>query len=231
MAPATRDRRLSTLREAYDDLKSGDVALWRASWPRGWRLLLPSAWVGILIAVTGRSAYCHAGLLVRVRSQWMVAELVEGVGGRLYPLDQAIRRHPGAIDVYRVDLFRPPDWNASQAVEAMLHLVGVGYGYSAVLRSWLLHLPIVRLVAARFAREKRFDDLGSDPRPMFCSAGVSWALRYGGGVDPVANLADHYTEPGDLARSAALRYQLTLESAPASRAAAYFEGKSARSNR
>jgi hypothetical protein len=63
----------------------------------------------------------------------------------------------------------------------------------------------------RLAYHTDTDDDQLDGRAVFCSEAVSRADRLGGGVDPVPNLADHDTEPGDLARSDFYRYQFTLE--------------------
>jgi len=56
---------------------------------------------------------------------------------------------------------------------------------------------------------RRFHNGDGDSSAPFCSEAVSRAWRLAG-VDLVPNLADRYTEPGDLARSAHLRLVASL---------------------
>lgn len=65
-----------------------------------------------------------------------------------------------------------------------------------LLHAALFHLPLVRL-----AVRAEFDDAATDRRPPFCSQAVASAYRLGAQVDPVPNLSDRITAPGDLARS------------------------------
>ena len=207
MSPTTQQICHLTLHEAYRKIRSGDVLLFRPRRLSFWQSLWPLNWFGFLICIFGRSEYCHAGMVVRVRHMLMVAEMVEGQGGRLYPLSRYLRTNSGSIDVYHInqDYYDP-----SAAAAAALDFSGAPYGYRSVLYSTLLHLPIIRGVVHHFCFDRQTDDELAPTRPMYCSAAVAWAMRTGGGVDPVNQQADSYTEPGDLARSATLDYQFTL---------------------
>ena len=60
------------------------------------------------------------------------------------------------------------------------------------------------------ATQKTAADTQRLERPPFCSQACVASDRIGGGVDPVAHLADHMTLPADLARSPFYRYLFTL---------------------
>lgn len=192
--PPSAANLLSVNQAAADgELRCGDVLLFRG------RSIVARA-----IGVAGRSAYSHAAMLGIWRGTAMVMEVREFVGGRLVTLDSQVARYSGQIDVFTV---RGRAYYRYQAVDAMLRLAGCEYGYWGVARAALAHLPIVRWRLAPQA-----DDLESwDGSAPFCSQGVAMAMR-AGEVDPVPNLADRSTEPGDLARSAALEYRCTLVS-------------------
>jgi hypothetical protein len=87
----------------------------------------------------------------------------------------------------------------------MRRLAGCQYGYWGVAAAALLHLPGVRLVARADVR-----DAADSGRPPFCSQACAMSDRVGGGVDPVAHLADRMTLPADLARSPFYKYLFTL---------------------
>lgn len=172
-------------------LHTAAVLLWRSR-----------SCVSRLIRAGGRSDYSHAALALWERGVWCVGEVREWYGGRVVTLESQVRRYPGQIDVYRA---RPQSGlRTNLAAAAMLRLAGADYGYAAVLRASLAHLPILRL----FARVD-FDDSSDDGRPPYCSAAVNAAMR-AGGLDLVSNLADRFTEPGDIARSPLLEYSCTL---------------------
>lgn len=78
------------------------------------------------------------------------------------------------------------------------------YPFSASSQAAFPLPGIRRLVRAEF------DDRSRDRRPPSCSQACARAYRLGGKVDPVPNLADRITEPGDLARSPFFKYQGTL---------------------
>lgn len=192
MSPVKEDTTPVAYSRALPDLRMGDVVLLRArrwSWnPRSWK----GAAIGSLITWAGRSHYSHAGMLVKVRGEWFVAEMVESVGGRLWPLRKYAESHPGDVDVFRVTSRR---YKWSGATDKMIAFVGEPYGWWAVAKAAALHLPFVRHVAKRVAREAPWKG------PLYCSAAVAWAMQYGGNVDPVGDLNPEHTEPGDLARA------------------------------
>jgi len=186
--------------EARSEIADGDLLLYR---PR-------RGFFSRLIMVAGRSRYSHAAMAAWWNDRLMCLETREGHGGRAVLLSSQVQRHPGRWDVYR---FRfgcsplPPGRLITcfrqGAVSAMKDFTGVPYGWGAIFQVALVHLPLVRF----FARPATRDDapLGIP----FCAGAVAAAYR-AAGFDPVPNLADRATEPGDLARSAAFRYRFTL---------------------
>ena len=72
------------------------------------------------------------------------------------------------------------------------------------------HAPIVRwLWRPAEAKKRDFAALRGERCPV-CSEMRAICERMGAGVDPVPNLPDRYTEPGDLARSPFYKYLFTL---------------------
>lgn len=169
--------KLSLAKHALHD---GDLLLYRG---KG----LFSRW----IRFAGRSPYSHAAMLAAWGDTWMVLEARELRGVRAVTLESQVRLYAGQIDVFT------PRGVSQGAVEAMIGLCGVRYSYWGVLEAALLHLPFIRrLVNPQLEREN------PGRRPVYCSDALAWAYRTGSGRDPVPTLADRYTEPGDLGRSA-----------------------------
>jgi len=181
---------------ARRSVRDGDVLLFR----RGRGLL------GRMITVAGRSEYSHAAMAAWWGERLMCLETVQWHGGRAVLLSTLLEAAPGLIDVYgprsRARRFRRQD-----AVEAMIELTGRRYGWPALFAAAMLHLPFLRFLV----RVETDDE--ADGHLPFCSQAVAWAYRRGG-LDPVPNLADRLTEPGDLARSAALQYRFTIAPPP-----------------
>lgn len=173
-------------------------------WIRDADLLLfrPRGRLSRLIAVAGRSQYVHAAMAGWWRDRLMCVEMVYG-GGRAQLLSNLVAQWPGTIDVYAVAA-KPPRFSRRRAVEAMIGITGKRYGWLNLSRAALLHLPLVRFMVHPDDSDPKTSDL-----PPFCSQAVSMALR-AGGADPVPNLADRLTEPGDLARSPFFAYRFTL---------------------
>jgi hypothetical protein len=159
-----------------------------------------------LIAVAGRSEYCHAAMAAWWNGRLMCLETVQSHGGRAVLLSTAVADDPDLIDVYRVKASRRR-FDREAAVTAMIEMTGKRYGWGNLLHAAMLHLPVLRLFTIPLD-----DDRANGSLP-FCSDAVSRALRTGG-IDPVPNLADFGTEPADLARSAAVSYRFTLLSDP-----------------
>jgi len=162
---------------------------------------------GILIGAAGRSPYAHAALAAWWDSCLLCLEARQFAGCRAVTLSSQVSDHPGRIDVYRIDSARWPEYRQQKAVDLMRRLCGKPYGWFALFAASLRHLPILRFFVRPELNGRALD------RPPYCSMAVAHAMR-AAGVDPVPNLSDRLTEPGDLARSAVLRYLFTLEAPP-----------------
>ena len=175
-----------------DQVKTGDVLLYL----RGRSIM---SW---LIAGIGRSPYSHAAMVDWIGESPVVLETRQWIGARVLSLRGEVARNETPIDVYR------PVGSAAmgtrQAAAYMWRLEGREYGWWALFRASLLRMPVLRLVLPVKWKQER-DDLAP-----YCSMSISAAYR-SAGVDLVPNLADQFTEPGDLARSAMLQYVGTLE--------------------
>lgn len=165
-----------------------------------------------LITVGGRSQYSHAAKAIWWRGEkaendvLLCVEMREFKGGRAVTLASQVDKFPGLIDVYKSNPEdRWPEYDRERASAHMLRLAGEPYGYAAVLNAALLHVWPFCMYVNPGLNDGTLDDL-----PEFCSDACSESDRIGGGVDPVNNLADRFTEPGDLARSDFYQYQWTL---------------------
>jgi hypothetical protein len=184
-----------TLVEAVDDIRDGDLLLFRG---RGA--------IARLVGVAGRSEYTHAARAVWWGNDLFCCEVRELRGGRAVTLESQVRRFPGLIDVFEVNpSARWREYDRRGAVRFMRRLAGCDYGYLGVLQAALRHLPLWR-----FLVRPDSDDQHASVQPPFCSQASTMADRIGGGVDPVPHLADRLTEPADLARSPFFRYRFTL---------------------
>ncbi|MCH8342165.1 MAG: hypothetical protein IIA51_11510 [Chloroflexi bacterium] len=178
-------------RDARSQIRDGDLLLFRR---RG------------LISIAGRGDHSHAAKAAWWGDDLFCLEVREWHGGRAVTLSSQVRKFPARIDVYQTNpLDRWPEYDRAEATAVMRRLAGCPYGYGSVAAAALLHLPFVRL----FAKADVYD---REPpmRPPFCSQACAMSDRIGGGVDPVAHLADRMTLPGDLARSRFYRYLFTL---------------------
>lgn len=192
MAVEIMDAVLVAYNTVRGKIRDADVLLFRRR--RGF--------MGKLIATAGRSEYSHAAMAAWWNDRLMCLETVQGCGGRAVLLSTLVEDAPGRIDVYRA-LPKLRRFRRQAAVEAMIETTGRRYGWPALLKAALTHLPVVR-----FLVRPETDDAADGHLP-FCSQAVARAYRLGG-LDPVPNLADRLTEPGDLARSAVLEYRFTL---------------------
>jgi len=173
-------------------IRDGDLLLFR---PR-------RGLMGQLIAAAGRSEYSHAAMAAWWNGRLMCLETVQGRGGRAVLLSNLVREKPGRIDVFAANATRRR-FDRREAVAAMIGITGQCYGWWSLLWVALRHLPVVRLLV-----RPDTDDAANGSLP-FCSQAVARAYR-AGGVDPVPNMADRVTEPGDLARSTFFRFRFTL---------------------
>ncbi|MFZ5829582.1 MAG: hypothetical protein ACOY3P_05820 [Planctomycetota bacterium] len=174
-------------------VRVGDVILDR--YQRG----NPLSWA---IARIGRSIYSHARLLSRDGADWRTLDTFQGTGGRDLSLSEEVARKPRRLDVYRCTSL---EYHRHKAARVMREIVGRQYGWRSLWWCALRHAPLVRLLVS-----PRMDDNLNGGLVPFCSQAVAAAMRTAG-CDPVPNLPDRLTEPGDLARSAVLEYQFTLE--------------------
>jgi hypothetical protein len=158
------------------------------------------------IAIAGRGVHSHAAKAAWWGDELFCLEVREWHGGRAVTLDSQVRRYAGRIDVFRANPNnRWPEFDRTRSTHMMRRLAGCGYGYAAVARAAMLHLPFVRW----WVRAST-EDGAIDRRPPFCSQACAMADRVGGRVDPVPHLADRLTEPADLARSPFYQYLFTL---------------------
>jgi hypothetical protein len=155
-----------------------------------------------LIAVAGRSEYVHAAMAGWWKDRLMCVEMTTG-GGRAQLLSNIVEQWPGTIDVYQANAIGRR-FSRQRALRAMIGITGKRYGWLNLFRAALLHMP-----AFRFLVSPDTNDLEQLKGPPFCSQAVAMADREAG-VDPVPNLADRLTEPGDLSRSPFYVYRFTL---------------------
>ncbi|MGQ9576470.1 MAG: hypothetical protein ACUVUC_14250 [Thermoguttaceae bacterium] len=182
---------LARYAEVRSQIQDGDLLLFRRQ---------------SVVSIAGRGRHTHAAKAAWWDEDLFCLEVRQLVGGRAVMLSSQVRRYPGRIDVYEANPEgRWPHYDRRRAVRFMRRLAGCQYGYRALIAAAVLHLPLVRW----FVRPD-VDDRAADRRPPFCSQACAMADRLGGGVDPVPNLADRFTEPADLARSPFYRYRFTL---------------------
>ncbi len=177
--------------DARRDIRDADLLLFRRR-----------SWMARLIAVAGRSQYVHAAMAGWWKDRLMCVEMTDS-GGRAQLLSNVVARWPGVIDVYAANATRRR-FSRGRALHEMIGITGKRYGRLALWRAALVHLPV-----CRFLVRPNTDDWDASAGLPFCSQAVASADR-AGGVDPVPNLADRLTEPGDLARSAFYSYRFTL---------------------
>lgn len=159
-----------------------------------------------LVSIAGRGIHSHAAKAAWWDDQLFCLEMRGLCGGRAVTLASQVARYPGRIDVYRANPGnRWRNYDRRGAVAFMQQLCGCRYGYLALAKAALLHLPLVRLVV-----RSELNDRAAARMPPFCSQACVMADRLGGGVDPVPHLADRLTEPADLARSPFYQYRFTL---------------------
>ncbi len=186
---------LQSYQEVRDQIQDGDLLLYRR----------PG-----LIASIGRGIHSHAAAAAWWGDRLFVLEMLQFTGGRAVTLSSQVGQNPGRWDVYEANPDnRWPEYSREKSTRLMKTFCGAPYGWSSVLVAAARRLPLVRLLA-----KPNLDDvvdLVMDNRPQFCSEAKGAADKFGGGVDPVPNLANRLTEPTDLARSSFYRYKFTLE--------------------
>lgn len=178
------------------ELRSGDLAQFRG---RG----LVSSW----IRWATHGVHSHSGM-VRVDTEGNVdlLEVREFIGGRAIPLEAAVERAPGRIDIFRPRVDRWPEYSVARAVEMMRIITSRRYGYLGVTRLALQRIPFVWRL---FPIETRDVIDGRSSQAPFCSHAVAIACR-AGGVDPVPRKPDYLVTPADLTWSLLFDYVCTL---------------------
>ncbi|WP_321377052.1 hypothetical protein [Trichococcus shcherbakoviae] len=127
-----------------------------------------------------------------------------GFGPRAPLLAEQVRRYPGSIDVYRLR-DTVGGFHRDGSIREMMHIIRHQYGWLSLAKISMIHLAGIRWLA-RASENDREESM----YPPFCSEAIARSYRIGGGIDLVPNLADAYTEPGDLARSGKLRFVGTI---------------------
>lgn len=169
----------------------------------------PIAWT---IKRFGKGRHSHAAMVFNIDGQWTTFEFREFIGWRKKLLIEQVVKYPKQIDV-----FRPVDsvayssdsvnsWDSraqSVALAAMQSWSGHKYSWRTILKLAIHYLPFLRLMPQETNDEKETDI-------HVCSTAVCVALRKAL-ADPVPCLADEMVTPTDLARSALLRYQFSIE--------------------
>ena len=173
-------------------IHNGDLLLCRASQDPA----------GLAIAAAGRSAYSHAAIAARWGNTLMVLEM-SYMGGRAVTLSTQVRRYPGRWDVYQTNPEHLREFDRGKMVESMIRATGTPYGWANFFRLAWRKLPLVRFCVRPISDDKL------NGSPLICSQAVSRACRLAG-YDPVPELPDSLTEPGDLARSPFFHYRFTL---------------------
>lgn len=186
-----------TYAQALPHLKTGDLLQYRGT-----------GLIGGMISIAGRSRYSHTAMAIQLNGSFYCAEVREFHGGRITNLKGQIAKYPGRIDVYRparkleVPLpdgtYKVVRFDAEKASEIMRSFANPAeYGYWKVLKASCYHLPLIRIFIGLLGK---FDGIDKIDGPPFCAEAYSHAIRESF-VDPVPNLADRLTEPGDLTRS------------------------------
>ena len=138
------------------------------------------------------------------KTLWIVEQIAPE--GRTVPAKPYLLACPSeTFTVYRVR--KELRFDAKRAVEwALVNIPGVEYDEKGLWRSALSHMPYIRW----YLKPSEDDEAnGNGPQPLYCSAAMSRMAR-AGGVDLVPGLADRWTEPVDIRRSAALVPVLTI---------------------
>lgn len=189
--------RREPLAEACRQIRIGDVGI-----------MGPTTLTGRLIVWFGRHWASHCCVFYRTEDGTL--RICEQIWpkGRTVDAESYIRSCPsGLIVVYR------PKWTSrhyrDKSVAWMLaNVPGTPYDKKGIWRSLLTYVPGFR----GFLRPNYSDTAnGHDRRPLYCSGMVSRFLRTGN-LDPAHGLADNWTEPSDIAKSAVLEpmFRITL---------------------
>ena len=197
-----------------DAIRSGDLLLYRAplgnevfsAFVAGDILGAISLFVSYIIGVAGRGPYSHAAIVFWDQGHPFVAEVREGYGGRIVTLDSQVERYKERIDLYSHNpRDRYSNFDVDEFILNMKLRAGTDYGWWAIAKAALWHLPFVRLLQ----NYQHQEDAIEDNKPAFCSHAIAHAARKAG-VDVLPGLLDRLTEPSDLSRSLFFEYKARL---------------------
>lgn len=190
-------------RDAKSLIREADVLLFRDR-----RIFSP------FVKLAGRGRYSHCAIASLHGATPECIEFREFRGGRAVSLEEQVRQRSGCIDVYRPTPYnviydrncldgRTINLQPEVVTNTARELTGRPYSYKSIFWMGLTHLAGFRL-----CYQANYDDL-TKIKGLVCSSMVSYAFR-ATGYDLVPNLADSYTEPSDISRSALLSYLFTL---------------------
>jgi hypothetical protein len=177
-------------------MKHGDIVLYRKD----------NTLLDLMIAEVTRSIWIHAGMLAwnDEARRWEILDVQQWRGGQCTPLAEAVRRNPGHWDHFAVDWEgRWPEYNRELAVARMREFVGRPYGWVALARDGLSHVPVLGHWAADF---KEGTKRGRRP---FCSMATTIAQATAG-IEIVHHLPHALTEPVHVAQTVVHTYRGTF---------------------
>lgn len=177
------------LEKSLDAIHIGDVGI-----------MGPTSWSGRWIVRLGRHWASHCCVFYRSKTGalWICEQIFPE--GRVTPAKTYLRCCPsGLVVVYRPRW--PNRYQRGKAIDWMLaNVPGTPYDTHGIWRSLATYTPGLR----EWIRPNNDDEgNGDNKRPLYCSGMVSRTLRKGN-LDPVHGLADNWTEPSDIAKSAVL---------------------------
>ena len=183
---------LRNYRSIRNTISSGDMLLYRYGgglFSRG-------------IAAAGRSIYSHVAMAAWWDDRLFALETRAWIGGTATLLSNYVENYPDRVDVYKAGI---TDRQREVAVDWMKSATGKKYGWGTTLS----HAARLSPILSMFLSAPLADD--RHKRLPVCSELVSRAYREAG-ADPIPNLSDKATLPGDLARSTMFEYKFTLSS-------------------
>jgi len=197
---------------AKPQIKEGDILLFRGGSLAGW-----------LISLYTRSQYSHVEMATWHNGDGLLEAAsfggVAGLGGHINNFSHVLENADGKIDVYRVPSVRlVPRFDpieqrayhekvffpAKAVTNTMRQMAGRKYNFWVIWKLLKTHIPFMRL----FVKTKEWDDGAIANLDEVCSTSVAEAYARHG-WDLVHNLANSYTQPADISRSALLSYVFT----------------------
>ena len=186
--------------EALPLIQEADILLFRGKGIISW-----------LIKRYGSGVHSHVGIAHWDNGNLQCVEFREFKGGRSVSLKTQVDNSPFGIDVFRaakrVDYEKDShifdDSIKSKITTIMLKLTGLPYGWRNIWKLVKHYLPFCRLAPQNIKDNNA-------TKIFVCSTAAAYAYRIAY-IDPVPYLADTAVTPSDLASSAILEYQFTLQ--------------------